>query len=93
MEDVIDYHLQCRRLYEHCERIFQKSGRTRCTTVRKAAKALRMLQSEVVGMAEDLNEQGYLIINVAMGITGVGYSSELPTADWELEPLEVESDI
>lgn len=93
MEESIDYYHQCRRLYKHCDRIFEKSGRTRFTTIRKAAKTLRMLQSEVLGMAEDLNEQGFIIINVACGILGVGCSGDYPTADWELEPTDVEFDL
>jgi len=64
---------------------------TAFTTIRKAAKALRMLQSEVLEMAEDLHDQGYLIINVAHGVQGMG-CYKLSKADWELEPLEVSFD-
>jgi Mn-dependent DtxR family transcriptional regulator len=86
---VIDYHRECKRLYKHCNRIFERSGGTCYTTVRKAAKSLRLWESEVVQMAEDLNDRGYLIINVAQGIQGSGHR-KLKQADWELEPIEAD---
>ena len=82
-----DYHEKIKRLYEHCERIVERYKGKRFTTIRKAAKALRMQQPEVTEMAEDLNDQGYLILIVAKKSRG-GYS-DLPNADWQLEPVRV----
>jgi hypothetical protein len=89
MMKIFDYHTECQRLYDHCNRIFEKSGKTKFTTIRKAAKAVRVWESEVLQMAEDLSDRGCMIINVAHGIQGAGHA-KTKKADWELEPIEVD---
>lgn len=89
-----DYHEKIKRLYDHCERIVERSKGKRLTTIRKAAKALRMQQPEVMEMAEDLSEQGLLVLIKVKTISRMTKKRkarilDLSSADWQLEPVKM----
>jgi len=75
-----EYERNCERLLAAVKR-FQNVYEP--LTVRQAAKNLRLRQSDVIDMADDLG----LNVNVAVGIPGLGTSDELPQGQWTLEYL------